>query len=275
MRGGRVPEHLYRRIADDLRLRIESGVLTPGSRLPTEVELRDAYRVSRNTIRDALKWLLTRGLIETRHGQGTFVARKFEPFITTLSADWQTESGPGGGEGQAATAEVTARNRSAHASPPTVGIQQAAGNIAARLRVPDGTSVVSRHQRHYIDGTPWSLQTTYYPMRLVDLGARRLLDATDIHEGVLSYLEKTLHIKQVGHRDRILVRPPKENEVRFFRLPEDGRTPVAVLLRTGFTVGPDSPVPYRLTETLFPADRTQFVINEGEVPDRLAVAAEV
>lgn len=34
-------------------------------------------------------------------------------------------------------------------------------------------------------------------------------------------------------------------------------------------------MPYRLTETLYPADRTQFVINEGEVPDRLAAAAEV
>jgi hypothetical protein len=34
-------------------------------------------------------------------------------------------------------------------------------------------------------------------------------------------------------------------------------------------------VPYRLTETPFPADRTQFVINEGAVPDRLAEAAEV
>jgi GntR family transcriptional regulator len=273
-----VPEHLYRRIAEDLRQRIESGVLTPGSRLPTEGELRDAYRVSRNTIRDALRWLLNRGLIETRHGQGTFVARKFEPFITTLSADWQTDSGPGGGEGQAASAEVKARNRSAGASAPTIGIELATGNVAARLRVPEGTSVVSRRQKHHIDGEPWSLQTTYYPMRLVDLGAQRLLDATDISEGVLSYLQTTLHIRQIGHRDRILVRPPSEPEARFFRLPEDGRTPVTVLLRTGFTAGPegpDGPVPYRLTETVFPADRTQFVINEGAVPDRLAAAAEV
>jgi GntR family transcriptional regulator len=237
--------------------------------------LRDVYRVSRNTIRDALRWLLNRGLIETRHGQGTFVARKFDPFITTLSADWQIESGPGGGEGQAASAEIRARNRSAHATTPTVGIEQARGNVAARLRIPEGTSVVSRHQKHHIDGTPWSLQTTYYPMRLVDLGARRLLDASDIDEGVLRYLKETLQISQVGHRDRILVRPPREDEVRFFRLPQDGRAPVAVLLRTGFAAQPAGPAPYRLTETVFPADRTQFVINEGEVPDRLAAAAEV
>lgn len=269
-----MPEPTYRRIADDLRQRIESGILPPGSRLPTEVALRDSYRVSRNTVRDALKWLLSRGLVETRHGQGTFVARKYDPFITTLSGDWQTQSGHGGGEGQAAREEVRARNRTTRTSAPTVGIQLASGNVAIQLRVPAGTSVVTREQEHYMDGEPWSLQTSYFPMRLVDMGARRLLDATDVTEGVLAYLEQTLQIEPVGYRDQILVRPARAIELRFFRLPDDGGTPVAVLLRTGFTSGPDGPVPYRLTETIFPADRTQFVINEGEVPDRLAAAAE-
>jgi GntR family transcriptional regulator len=270
-----VPEPIYRRIADDLRQRIESGILAPGARLPTELALRDSYRVSRNTIRDALRWLLNHGLVETRHGQGTFVARKFEPFITTLSGDWQARTGHGGGEGHAARAEVRARRRTARTSSPAVGIRLASGNIATQLRVPEGTNVVSRHQEHYIDGKPWALQTTYYPMRLVEKGARRLLDAADVAEGVLTYLEDTFDIGQIGYRDQILVRPARENDMRFFRLPDDGRTPVAVLLRTGFTAGPGGPVPYRLTETLFPADRTQFVINEGKVPDRLAAPAEV
>ena len=264
-----------RRIADDLRQRIESGVLAPGSRLPTELVLRNSYWVSRNTIRDALKWLLNRGLVETRHGQGTFVAGKYEPFITALSGDWQTKTGYGGGEGQAAREEVRARNRTARTTAPTVGIRLASGNVATQLRVPAGTNVVSRHQERYIDGKPWSLQTSYFPMRLVDMGARRLLDAANVTEGILAYLEQALHIAQVGYRDQILIRPPRENEARFFRLPDDGRALVAVLLRTGFTAGPDGPVPYRLTETLFPADRTQFLINEGAVPDRLAAAAEV
>jgi GntR family transcriptional regulator len=270
-----VPEPIYRRIADDLRLRIESGELAPGSKLPTELALRDTYQVSRNTIRDALRWLLNRGLAETRHGQGTFVASQFKPFITTLSPDWQAGSGPGGGEGQAGRAEVEAQDGVPDASPPTVGIKLATGNVAARLRLAEGTSVVSRHQELYIDARPWSLQTSYYPMRLVNMGARRLLDATDVGEGILRYLEDTLHITQVGYRDQILIRPPRENEARFFRLPDNGRMPVAVLLRTGYTAAPDGPAPYRLTETLFPADRTQFVINEGEVPDQLAAAAEV
>ena len=71
-----MPEPIYRQIADDLRHQIETGELRPGEQLETEIELREKYNASRNTIRDAIKLLTTRGLIETRPGQGTFVVRR-------------------------------------------------------------------------------------------------------------------------------------------------------------------------------------------------------
>ena len=66
----------YREIAEDLRGKIESGDLPPGEQLPTEFELQEEYAASRNTVRDAVKSLITRGLVETRPGQGTFVTEK-------------------------------------------------------------------------------------------------------------------------------------------------------------------------------------------------------
>lgn len=270
-----MPEPIYRRIAEDLRLKIESGELVPGSQLPTELELRDIYGASRNTIRDAVKWLMSRSLVETRPGQGTFVVQKFDPFITTLSGDWQTESGLGGGEGQAALAEVKTRKRTAEVSDPRVEVKKAQGYVADRLQVSEGTQVISRHQERYIDGQPWSLQTTYYPMNFVGLGATRLLEAIDLEQGTVKYLSETLQLKQVGYRDLFLVRTPDETEVKFFRLPEDGRVPVVVLLRTGFAQGPKGLTSFRLTESVFPSDRNQFVINAGEVPSRLGSAAEI
>ena len=250
--------------------------LGPGSQIPTELELRDSYNASRNTIRDALKLLINAGLIETRPGQGTFVVEKFEPFITTLSGDWQTESGLGGGEGHAALAEVEARHRTAAASPPRVEILQAQGYVADRLQVEEGSDVISRHQKRTIDGQPWSLQTSFYPISFVALGAIRLLGAANIDEGTVRYLADTLQLKQVGYRDLIAVRAPDENEIKFFRLPAEGRTPVFVLLRTGFAQDADNNlIPFRLTESVFPSDRNQFVINAGEVPNRLGSAAEV
>ena len=56
---------IYRAIAEDLRRQIESGELAPGVQLKTEVEFRQEYgqdgRISRNTVRDAIKLLIARG----------------------------------------------------------------------------------------------------------------------------------------------------------------------------------------------------------------------
>lgn len=88
-----MPEPRYRQIAEDLRLKIEAGELVPGSCIPAEVELLDRYEASRNTVRDAVRMLLTWGLVEVRPGQGTFVVEKSVPFVTVLTRDPEAESG--------------------------------------------------------------------------------------------------------------------------------------------------------------------------------------
>lgn len=263
-------EPLYRQIAQDLREQIESGSLGPGDQLPTEGELGENYNASRNTVRDAMKWLVTRGLVETRPGQGTFVTQRLVPFVTTLSSD--PETGLGGGEGEGAYAEIRERGRTPTWSPPRVEVQNAPRFISARLRIPDGSQVVTRRQDRFIDKQPWSQQFTAYPMELVQEGATSLLMAQDIPGGAVDYL-KTVGIEEVGHRDRIMVRPPTEDEARFFRLADDGRVSVVSLVRTGYRDSVEGPIPYRATFTTFPADRNQFVINSGTVPRALAQPA--
>jgi GntR family transcriptional regulator len=264
-----MPEPMYRQIAQDLREQIESGALRPEEQLPTESELGKTYAASRNTIRDAMKWLVTRGLIETRPGQGTFVAPRLEPFVTTLSAD--SDTGLGGGEGHGAYAEITERGRTPTWSAPRVELQNAPRYIAARLRIDVGTRVISRSQDRYIDKQPWSQQTTAYLMELAtEENATSLFMPQDIPGGAVEYLG-SLGIQEVGHRDRIMIRPPTEDEARFFRLADDGRVSVVSLVRTGYRdTGEEDPVPYRATFTTFPADRNQFVINSGSVPRDLA-----
>jgi GntR family transcriptional regulator len=257
-----MPDPMYRRIAEDLRQKIESGELGHGAQLPTELELRENYDASRNTVRDAVKWLITRGLVETRPGQGTFVVEMTDPFVTTLSVP-ET----GGVEGVAYESEVTALGRKPTTTNPRVEIQLATLVVASALRLNEGATVVSRHQQRFIDDTPWSLQTTFYPMRFVEAGAVRLIQAADIKEGVVGYLATELMIKQVGYSDKILVRSPDQNETAFFKLPDDGRVAVMEVLRTGFDENGD---PLRFTATVFPADRNQFVFNVGDVPDEIA-----
>ncbi len=252
-----MPDPMYRQIAEDLRRQIEAGELRPGAQLPTELELREKHDASRNTIRDAIKALVTRGLIETRPGQGTFVVEKIVPFVTTLSDP------DIGGESDVYLAELTAKRRNPETSHPKVEIQQADARVAGELRLDKGSTVVSRHQLRYIDGTPWSLQTSFYPMKLVERGAVQLIQATDIKPGTVSYLRESLGIEQAGWRDTITVRAPDEVETGFFKLPDDGRIPVIESRRTAFD---KKGTPVRVTVSVYPADRNQFAANFGDVP---------
>ena len=235
--------------------------LEPGAQLQTELELREEYNASRNTVRDAIKWLITRGLVETRPGQGTFVVETIVPYVTTLTGDPKTASG---GEGTAHRTEVESRFRKASDSPPQVGIEQAHPQMASELGIAQRTSVVSRHQQRYIDGTPWSLQTSFYPMDLVENGAVRLIQAGDIAEGTVEYLRESAGIEQAGYRDTITVRAPDMTETTFFRLPDDGRISVIEHRRTAYA---DSGRAVRLTVSVYPADRNQFSLVVGQVPD--------
>jgi GntR family transcriptional regulator len=256
-----VPQPLYRTIADDLEEQIRSGRLTQGSQLPTEAELRDKYNASRNTIRDAIKRLTGMGLIETRQGKGTFVSLKVDPFVTTLTAD--PKSAKGGDEQATYLSDVAAKHRKAFMTKPKVEVQSAREVVAKRLRVAPGTQVVSRHQQRFIDEVAWSLQTSFYPLDLVTQGATQLLMAEDITQGVVQYLGETLGLTQTGYRDWITARRPDENEQEFFGLAHDAT--VFEIFRTGFD---QNKKPMRVTVTVFPTDRNQFIVNVGEdLPD--------
>jgi GntR family transcriptional regulator len=271
---------MYMQIADDLRNRIELGAtlptesgdtaavepdgqlpaaLPPGIQLPTELGLSDAYSASRNTIRDAIKRLASLGLVETRQGQGTFVTQKIDPFVTVLSTD---PLAPTGAEGATYLSDVSSKDRRPRVTVPKVEIQTPTVEVGRRLRVPPRSQVVSRHQRRYIDEIPWSLQTSFYPMEFITKGATRLLMDEDIVDGTVRYLAEALDIRQVGYRDWITARSPDLNEQRFFGLAHDAT--VFEIFRTAFD---QTGIPLRVTVTVFPTDRNQFIVNVGDVPD--------
>jgi GntR family transcriptional regulator len=252
-----VPEPMYRQIADELRRQIEAGELKAGAQLQTEPELRATHGASRNTVRDAVKWLVALGLVETRPGQGTFVVDKIVPFVTTLSTDPRL----GSSEGPVYyRGEVV---KPIGSEPPEIKIERADAAVALQLGLDEGARVVSRHQERSIDGTAWSLQTSYYPMTLVQRGAVRLIEPSDMADGTVAYLEAELGIQQVGYRDTITVRAPDSMEAAYFGVAEDGRIPVLAASRTAFEESGD---PFRMTISVYAADRTLFAVNAGRVP---------
>ena len=64
---------LAQEVVDALTAQIESGTLRPGDKLPTETEVMAQQGVSRTVVREAISRMQARGLVETRHGIGSFV----------------------------------------------------------------------------------------------------------------------------------------------------------------------------------------------------------
>jgi len=285
-----VPQLKFQRVAADLMEKIEAGALVAGSRLPNELELMETYGESRNTIRDAINWLALRDFVERKPGQGTFVARRIKPIVTTLSQD--PETGRAGGDASGAYHEyldvldrrrekaLGAQSSAPHLravprkSEPSVELGPAPDYVAERLLVAPGDPVVRRYQEFWVDQTPWSIQTTFYPADLVERGAKDLMKAADFPNGELAYISEATGLERCGYRVRILFRKPTEGEAKFFQLPGDDSVHVVSLIRTAYEDRPGhGPYPFRANFTVFPGDRHQFVINSGKFPDEPAAPA--
>jgi DNA-binding transcriptional MocR family regulator len=66
---------LYRQLADEIAALIGSSELPVGARLPAERRLAESLAISRSTVVAAYDELRSRGLVESRLGSGTTVAR--------------------------------------------------------------------------------------------------------------------------------------------------------------------------------------------------------
>jgi DNA-binding FadR family transcriptional regulator len=64
---------LFEQVAEQIEASILEGVFSTGDRLPSERQLAQRCGVSRNVVREAVKRLSQKNLVETRSGRGTFV----------------------------------------------------------------------------------------------------------------------------------------------------------------------------------------------------------
>lgn len=65
--------NLAQGVVEELSARIRQGEFNPGDKLPPEAAIMEAYGVSRTVVREAISQLQAGGLVQTRHGIGTFV----------------------------------------------------------------------------------------------------------------------------------------------------------------------------------------------------------
>ncbi|MBC3193399.1 GntR family transcriptional regulator [Pseudonocardia sp. C8] len=133
-----------------LKRRIAQGDWAAGDRMPSEPSLADELGVSRVTVRAALAQLENDGIVNRRHGSGTYV-NSIRPLVSSLhlnigSDQMITSSGRTSG-----IAEMSWR-------------QEAAGqDVADRLAVEAGTPVVHLYRVRTADGVPVTVSDDYFP----------------------------------------------------------------------------------------------------------------
>ncbi|MFK0288930.1 GntR family transcriptional regulator [Streptomyces sp. NPDC090442] len=250
----------YERIADELRAAIRAGQLRPGDRLPAETRLAERFGRSVPTVREALRALRDEGLIEKRHGVGTFVRRPRTPARrTNLRHQWEKDRARAPLERRARTGATEydtglrvddlvfrARYREVAAD----------AELAGAFGVPEGTELVERgyRTRCAAESAPFALVTSYL-VRAVIAADPDLLDASN--EPWPGGSQSQLHavgIELDRVEEHVTARPPTPEEAAELELPPG--TSVLVLRKVSYDT--DGRV-VDVSDVILPGDRTELL----------------
>jgi GntR family transcriptional regulator len=142
---GRNGKPTYKRIQNVIRRRIEEGLLRPGDLVASERELAKTHKVSLMTARHALADLAREGMVERRHGSGTFVAPPKIHFNKLMSYTEQMA-----GRGLAANSRIISS-----------GVVNNEHDIAARLSLPSSSHLFTLERVRQAADEPFALETCY------------------------------------------------------------------------------------------------------------------
>jgi GntR family transcriptional regulator len=135
----------YRRIQGAIRQRIERGHLKPGDMVDSERELARSHRVSLMTARHALADLAREGVVERRHGAGTFVAPPKIHFNKLMSY----------------TEQMAARGLHPRSRIVSSSVSSTEHEIAARLGLSASHRLIKVERVRQADDEPFALETCY------------------------------------------------------------------------------------------------------------------
>lgn len=162
------PTPLYHQVKTLLLKEIEAGQWTPDARLPTEDELSARFRVSKVTVRQALRDLSHLGYIRREQGRGTFVqrppVRQGPRELTSFTDEMRRHH-------MVATSQIRER-----------GLVSATPDFARQLGVEPGDLLFRLRRLRLADGEPMGLQTAYLPDALVPGIADELYENASLYD---------------------------------------------------------------------------------------------
>jgi GntR family transcriptional regulator len=230
------PMPLWAQLESELRRRLVRGDFDDA--FPTEIQLVEAYDVSRHTVRDALGRLRADGLLDRRRGRGTRVTKRAleQPMHSLYSL--------------ARTIEDQGLDERSDVLVLEAGTDPVA---AARLGRPERARLVRVDRLRYAGDEPLALDRSWLPAD----AARGLLGA-DLHRGSLyDALSTRCGVHVTGGTERIRPVVPTRDERSLLHLPAGE----AALLIDRVADADGAPVEWR--RTLVRGDRYAFTARWG------------
>ena len=150
--GAASRDDLVTRLCDALRAQIADHALPAGARLPSEAVLAKELKVSRPTLREAIRVLVRDGLLDVRHGVGAFVAANSPHLRNALDSISSLSS------------TIQAAGRVAGVRGLKIDLAPAPHETAQALGVSTGEKVARIRRVRLVDGTPLALAVEYIPL---------------------------------------------------------------------------------------------------------------
>jgi GntR family transcriptional regulator len=250
----------YERIAADIRAKIAAGDYPAGERLPPETDLQAAYRVSLNTLRQALSVLRAEGAIESRHGVGTYVrmpSRRVTRSPDRYHAEKRRARLPEDERrGQGAVEDDTGLQYEDIAFAADFDAEPASSDLAAAFGVPSGTLLLVRtyQARSRREDRPLHLIRSYLVHEVAARNPDLLREEKEPWPGGTQHQLSTIGIEVGSITDRITARPPTAIEAELLAIPAGTALICIRKISTATTGGA-----VEISDILLPADRTELV----------------
>ncbi len=229
---------LWAQVEEDVEKLIRAGNLKSGMKIPSEFELAAKYGISRLTVRRALEKLVSKGLIFTRPGKGTFVTDHDLPY------------------GFSAMTSFGRTLREIGHDVATTVLDQAVipgpVEILRLLRLDPSATVVLIRRLRFVDGAPAAIHTSYFDARIyaslmnLDLAKESILEAAERIGGIrISYSQESIRAIACSSADSLLL----------------SVQPGQPLIELEGVVFDDRNVPARYTRGLYRGDMFRFDIK--------------
>lgn len=228
---------VYSQIAKLLKEEIAS-FMAPGASLPSENELAERFGVNRHTVRRAVEDLIDEGLLERRHGKGTFVLSGPDDYLLDTKTRF-TETFESMGK--------TASNRILRKL-----LVPARGGVATRLRLGEDDAVIWIESLRLANDRPVCVISHFLPQQVFpDLLAK--YQGGSLHEHI------AIHYKLKLRRVESLISAvlPQGNDASLLGMAQNQ----PVLRVKSVNVGERDGTPLEYSLTRFRADRIQLRIN--------------